>query len=190
MRKGLLTLALVLTAMLQTTWAYNFSATSPSGHTLYYKIIRGTTNVGVVRPGTGSTYNNYVTGNVVIPATVTYNSTTYNVTELGCVNNYGSFESCSGLTSVTIPNSVTSIGEETFYNCSGLTSVTIPNSVTTIGSCAFSSCSGLTSVTIPNSVTSIGSSAFSGCSGLTSVTIPNSVTYIGISAFYGCRGLT
>ena len=61
---------------------------------------------------------------------------------------------------ITIPNSVTSIGEYAFYGCSGLTSVTIPNSVTSIGSRAFSGCSGLTSVTIPNSVTSIGSYAF------------------------------
>ena len=77
-----------------------------------------------------------------------------------------------------------------FSGCSGLTSVTIPNSVTFIVSSAFSGCSGLTSLTIPNSVTSIGSSAFSGCSGLTSLTIPNSVTSIDNSAFSGCSGLT
>ena len=94
------------------------------------------------------------------------------------------------MTSVTIPNSVTFIGQEVFNGCSGLTSVTIPNSVTRIGSYAFSRCSGLTSVTIPNSVTSIGKSAFIYCSGLTSVTIPNSVTSIGEHAFYGCSGLT
>ena len=92
MRKRLLTLAVAVLAMLQTTWAYDFSATSPSGHTLYYEIISGTTNVGVVRPGTGSTYDNYVTGNVVIPATVTYGGTTYNVTELRSVNKYGAFK--------------------------------------------------------------------------------------------------
>ena len=68
-----------------------------------------------------------------------------------------------------------------------MTSVTIPNSVTSIGDEAFSYCSGLTSVTIPNSVTSIGKWAFSGCSGLTSVTIGNSVTWIGDEAFWGCR---
>ena len=94
---------------------------------------------------------------------------------------------CSGLTSVTIPNSVTSIEDYAFYRCSSLTSVTIPNSVTSIGTCAFRGCSGLTSVTIPNSVTSIGSSAFKYCSGLTSVTIPNSVTSIGESAFDGAE---
>jgi hypothetical protein len=64
---------------------------------------------------------------------------------------------------------VASIGQEAFSGCSGLTSVTIPSSVTSIGSYAFQNCSGLTSVTIPSSVTSIYDYAFSGCSGLTRV---------------------
>ena len=100
------------------------------------------------------------------------------------------FSGCSGLTSVTIPNSVTSIGESAFYSCDGLKSVTIGNSVTSIGESAFYSCDSLTSITIPNSVTSIGERAFEGCRGLTSVTIPNSVTSIGDWAFGGCSGLT
>lgn len=95
---------------------------------------------------------------------------------------------CSGLTSVTIPNSVIYIGDETFGNCTGLTSVTIPNSVTTIGDRAFNSCSGLTSVTIPNSVNSIGYEAFASCSGLTSVTINKGI--IGEWAFKKCSGLS
>ena len=98
------------------------------------------------------------------------------------------FSGCTGLTSVTIPNSVTSIGYDAFRGCTGLTSVTIPNSVTSLSG-AFSGCTGLTSVTIPNSVTSIGYDAFRGCTGLTSVTIPNSVTSLS-SAFSGCTGLT
>ena len=93
------------------------------------------------------------------------------------------------MTSVTIPNSVTSIESGAYQNCIGLTSVTIPNSVTSIGDYAFRNCSGLTSVTIPNSVTSIGDNAFNGCSCLTSITIPNSVTSIGISAFSSCDRL-
>ncbi len=73
--------------------------------------------------------------------------------------------------SITIPNSVTTIGVDAFKNCSRLTSVTIPNSVMTICDGAFSECRGLTSVTIGNSVTSIGDWAFYSCKGLTSLTI-------------------
>ena len=100
------------------------------------------------------------------------------------------FKSCSSLTSVTIPNLVTTIGNWTFSDCSSLTSITIPDSVITIGDSAFSKCSSLTSITIPNSVTTIGNWAFSNCSSLASVTIPNSVTTIGASAFYECISLT
>ena len=108
------------------------------------------------------------------------------VTEIGPF----AFSDCRSLTSVTIPSSITKIGSSTFSGCSGLTSVTIPSSVTEIGSSAFSDCRGLTSVTVPSSVTKIGDNTFSGCSGLTSVTIPSSVTEIGSSAFSGCSGLT
>ena len=107
---------------------------------------------------------------------------------LGIVS--GAFSYCSGLTSVSIPNSVTSIGGSAFSGCSALTSVTIGNSVTTIGGNAFDGCSSLTSITIPNSVTSIGGRAFHGCRNMTSVTIGNSVTSIGYGAFSNCSGLT
>ena len=80
------------------------------------------------------------------------------------------FRDCSGLTSVTIGNSVTSIGGAAFYGCSGLTSITIPNSVMSIEGYAFYGCFGLTSVSIPNSVTSIGNRAFQNCYSLTTVT--------------------
>ena len=83
-----------------------------------------------------------------------------------------------------------SYGYSPFYNKSTLTTLTIGNSVTSIGIYRFSGCSGLTSITIPNSVTSIGYRAFSGCSGLSSITIGNSVTSIGNQAFRDCSGLT
>ena len=98
------------------------------------------------------------------------------------------FRGCTSLTSITIPNSVTSIGDEAFYNCDGLTSLEIPNSVTSVGDKAFGYCNGLTSVTIGTSI--IGYMVFSGCSSLTNVTILNSVRSIGNNAFYGCSGLT
>lgn len=99
------------------------------------------------------------------------------------------------ISKLVIPNTVTTIGKSAtdncgaFSYCTGLTSVTIPNSVTYIGNYTFSCCSGLTSVTIPNSVTYIGSAAFSGCSGLTSVTIGSSVSYISGNAFAECSNL-
>ena len=99
------------------------------------------------------------------------------------------FNGCSGLTSITIPSSVTSIGSYAFYNCTGLTSITLPQGVTSIGNGAFSDCSGLTSIEIPSNVTSIGGGAFSGCSSLASIVIPNSVTIISSSAFWDCSAL-
>ena len=100
------------------------------------------------------------------------------------------FSDCTGLTSVTIPDSVTIIGECAFYGCTGLTSVTIPDSVASVCPFAFSGCIGLTSIDIPDCVTVIREGSFSGCTGLTSVTIPDSVASIGDGAFNGCTGLT
>ena len=71
-----------------------------------------------------------------------------------------------------------------------MASITIPDSVTSIGAWGFHNCTSLTNITIPDSVTSIGDRAFYGCSSLASITIPDSVTSIGYWAFYGCNGLT
>ena len=190
------TLFLVLFALLglASAWAqnYDFSSVAPSGDTLYYTITDSTNHTVAVTSPHGPFYWSGYTkpaGTLIIPDTVTNNGAVYAVTSIG----YYAFGYCDSLASVTIPNSVTSIGDRAFFGCSGLTgSLTIPNSVTSIGDGAFSGCSGLTgSLTIPNSVTSIGGSAFYGCSGLTgSLTIPNSVTSIGSSAFAGCSGLT
>ena len=100
------------------------------------------------------------------------------------------FNDCSGLTSLTLPSSVTKIGCYALSNCIGLTSLTLPSSVTEIGEHAFLNCRGLTNFTIPSGVTSIGTSAFFCCYGLISLTIPSSVTSIGGFAFNDCSGLT
>ena len=169
-----------------TALAYDFSAVAPSGQTLYYNIVDG--HAEVVR----STSSSYVTGDLVIPSTVTYNDVSYTVTSIGSEAFYG----CTGLTSVNIPDGVTSIGNEAFRDCSGLTSVTIGSGVTSIGNRAFSGCSGLTSVTIGSGVTSIGNSAFYDCSGLTSVAFnADSCTSAGSSsysyrAFSNCPNIT
>lgn len=93
------------------------------------------------------------------------------------------------LTSVTIPDSVTSIGDRAFVECGKLNTVNISNSVTSIINHAFYYCSSLKTVTIPHSVTGIGSQAFYGCSKLTSVEFGNGVNNIGAYTFYNCSAL-
>ena len=95
----------------------------------------------------------------------------------------------SKLTSITIPENITSIGRCAFSGCDTLTSITIPDSVTSIGSSAFENCSGLTSIVIPDSVTSIDHWAFQYCTGLTSATIGNGVKSISRYAFWDCASL-
>ncbi|MDD6394679.1 MAG: leucine-rich repeat domain-containing protein [Firmicutes bacterium] len=104
------------------------------------------------------------------------------------IANY-SFWGCTNLTSVSLPDTVTEIGQRAFEECS-ITSITIPNSVTLIDDCAFELCKKLTSINIPDSVTKVGKYAFNCCTALTSVTIGKSVNNIGNYAFATCTSLT
>lgn len=149
--------------------------------------------------------NKEITGNLVIPSGVT-------------VIKDGAFKNCNGITSVTIPNSVTSVGEEAFAsdnlkyneydnalylgNSSNpyfvlvkaknyeITSCKINDNTKIIAGSAFLYCNKMKNIIISDSVTSIGSGAFWACHSLTSVTIPDSVTTIGYRAFENCRSLT
>ena len=103
---------------------------------------------------------------------------------------YESFYFCGNLTSVTVPNSVTTIEFSAFLVCSNLISIAIPNSVASIGANAFYNCNNLTSIALPNKLTDIEEATFANCASLTSITIPNNVTSIGGLAFSSCRSLT
>ena len=100
------------------------------------------------------------------------------------------FDDCINLTSITLPNTLQTIGDYAFHGCNALTSIEIPNSVTSIGKWAFHYCKSLSSVTLGSSVTSIAESAFENCSSLPSITIPASVTSIAGGAFVDCSAMS
>ena len=214
--KHLFTATLLLLALLMpaTATAHDFEVDG-----IYYNILNDNEVAVTFRGHFFNEYTEDYSGDIIIPATVTYDGSTYAVTAIGDDTFYDS----TALTSISIPNSVAAIGLGAFYHCSALISISvasdnpkydsrdncnaiietasntliagcfdtvIPNSVTAIGNEAFSFRSALTNIIIPNSVTSIGRGAFQGCSALTSIDIPNSVTTIGNYAFFECSALT
>jgi hypothetical protein len=120
-------------------------------------------------------------GDVAIPSAIT----DLPVTSIG----EGAFNSCTNVTSVTIPNSVTDIRDFAFHSCTSLSGANIPNSVTNIGYAAFFLCTSLTNLVVSNTVNSIGDVAFAQCSSLINVEIPSGVTSLGHGTFYACTSL-
>ena len=205
--KSLLLLAVLFAAI--PVSAYDFSEENEDGKTIYYNVISEedkTCEVTAkeIRNIISSTpYDDYV-GDINFPSTAKGyqvirigNRACYNCKSMTSVNipnsvtsiEYDAFRGCSGLLSVNIPNSVTTLDRAVFNDCEKLPSITIPQSITTIPGFTFSGCKAFTSITIPNTVTTIGDYAFQVCDGLTSVTIPSSVTRIDNSAFSTCRNL-
>jgi hypothetical protein len=190
--------------------AHDIEVANKDGITIYYNWINNNTELAVTYKGNYSTdHQNEYIGNVVIPASVNYEGVMYNVTSIGP----SAFRECSILTSITIPNSVNSIGYSAFdgtawydsqaeglvyagkvaYGYKGTmpenTQIVLNEGTLGIAEYAFAYCNNLTSITIPNSILSIGEYAFYNCISLTSITLPNSLKTISKYVFCNCTGI-
>ena len=192
---------LLLIALLPQFAYAKFTDYANNGNILYFEST-GSGTAAVVG------WKSIINSALVIPSSVGDGTNSYTVTSIGD----NAFKSLTALSSVTIPNSVKTIGSYAFYGnhissvtigssvteikdnafkgCTSLTSLTLPNSVLSIGNYAFDDCSSITNLTLSSSVRSIGSWAFRNCSQINNVTIPNSVTTIGQSSFKGCTRMT
>lgn len=135
--------------------------------------------------GTCSVVSTLKTGEIVIPQVAVIEGKNYIVTAIL----EGAFQTKDKITSIDIPNSVTSIGEYAFLGCTGLTTIKLPDALAEISTGTFSLCTGLTSVALPSALSAIGSEAFYNCTGLISLHLPNLLTSIGDHAFFNCSNL-
>ena len=169
-----------------------------------YHVLNGDDEVGVDKLENGS-----YAGDIVVPATVNYNSMTYRVTEVFFAGFCGSkdlktvklpnsisyigtmaFKDCPNLTSVELPDSLTDISFDAFSNCSSLTHISIPEKITSLPNGAFENCRQLTSIKLPSNLQSIGENCFQGCEKLDTLILPNSIKNISTGAFFDCKGLS
>ncbi len=154
--------------------------------------------------------NHSYSGDIDIPANITYDNVVYKVNALG----FGCFADCEVLKSIKLPDGITSIGGRCFRDCSSLTNIYLPLGLTTLGGNStpedtdmgsgpvdetesvrflhgcFSGCSSLTSINLPSGITSLGGDCFSGCRILTNINLPSGITSLGDNCFFGCRSLT
>jgi len=189
MKKYIFPLLIAIFTAIQ-TFAYDFTAVSPSGHTLFYDIIDYEQKyVQLVPELEGSDkYDNPPTGGLIIPGTVVFEDEdeTYTVKEIYTC----SFFNCNKITSLVIQEGIQKIGSSAFSGCSKLQSVVLPNSLEEMDLAVFYNCKKLTDVTLSNNLKSIPLEAFRECDALQSIVIPGSVKTIDDEAFYICKNLT
>lgn len=175
LNRAIVAIAMLLTGILP-SMAYDFEVDG-----IYYQIINGTNEVCVTSyTGNKTVDSSYLySGDIIIPANVIYEGEEYKVSNIGAY----AFKKCVELTSIKMPDSITTIGVGVFMGCFGLLSIELPDSLTHIGAYAFENCVELTSIKIPDSVVEIGQSAFAGCIRLININLGNGVEIIRKSAF-------
>ena len=136
-------------------------------------------------PGQDPYYDTYK-GRISVPSEITYNGRILPVKGIAD----RAFYNCNNLSSISLPNTITSIGSSAFEGCTNLSSISLPTTITSIGSSAFEGCTNLSSISLPTTITSIGSNAFKDCVSLCSIAIPDNVSVIENCTFYGCTHLS
>lgn len=189
--KQLLRLLLLFTMFIYAPLAFaaSHSEVSPSGHTIYYEITNGKAKVvpsiGVANHNLSTPRYN-ITGNVIILDSITYNGIKRPVT---AIDDYA-FCCCTTIVTMTLPNTIETIGNRAFYYCYSMTAIFNLDNVTTIGDYAFCKCLSLLSINLGDSILSMGNSAFQECTSLSSITIPDGITTLGLSLFEDCYSLS
>ena len=205
-KKGIIIIAMLLAAV--AARAFDFSATTTTGQTVYYSIV-GSTTVKVVNPDWDS--HTQPTGFMALPAAVQHDGTTYQVTAIDAQ----AFRGCSALTGVSVPEGVTSLGRMAFAFCTSLDSIVLPSTLLEIGSMAFTSTAyygdnsnispeGLmfigpyviaahasidTVVVVPEGTLGVGNMAFYSCEQMPQAVLPETLRFIGENAFNNCQSL-
>ena len=185
MKKNILFFAILMMTTSLMAQNFDFSATAPSGQTLYYKIMTPST-VSVVYPNYSNSdyWSGYTkpSGTLTIPSTVSNGGTTYTVTAVG----FNAFYNCVGLEGVNMPTSLTAIGNYAYFGCTNLLHIVVPEGVTSVGEYAYNGCTLASDISLPSTLTTIGQRAFYGVSSITELTIPRNVQTIGSYAFANC----
>lgn len=173
MKHGILTLLTVLLS----TWycgsahAYDLAVANSDGKTIYYSYTNNKTCLKVCFLNSTNTLNGVqgaaYSGDIVIPAEVTYSSNTYPVVAI----EEDAFTYCSGITSVSLPSSVKEIEKFAFFECTGLRTISLSEGLESIGNSAFYRCLALEEIHLPSTLNEVGNTAFSLCKNLTSLTV-------------------